>query len=216
MQLRSAASGGYVSGPMVARKTNSSARKRRPGGGPSALGWFARGLALAALIWIGGFVVFIFSLPGAAAEGTTTEGVVVLTGGPGRLDRGAQVLKAGLAQRLLVSGVHPSVKPKELAKAAGIPDKLASCKVDMGFQADSTRTNAVEVADWVARNKFKSIRLVTASYHMPRARAELEARLPTDVQVVTDGVRAGLPLWSMLVEYAKFQASWLILRVRPV
>ncbi|TPE58601.1 YdcF family protein [Sandaracinobacter neustonicus] len=202
---------------MVASKSNAPARKRQSRStGPSALGWFARGLALAALLWIGGFVLFIFSLPGPAAPGTVTEGVVVLTGGPGRLDRGAEVLKAGLAERLLVSGVHPSVKPAELAKAAGIPEKLASCKVDLGFKADSTRTNAIEVSDWVARNRFKSIRLVTAAYHMPRAHAELAARLPADVQVVNDGVKAGLPLWSMLVEYTKFQASWLLLRVRPV
>jgi uncharacterized SAM-binding protein YcdF (DUF218 family) len=202
---------------MVARN-KSQAHKRRSNGrsaGPSAFGWFARGLALAALLWIGGFILFIFTLPGPAADGTTTDGVAVLTGGPGRLDRGVEVLKAGLAQRMLVSGVHPSVRPEELAEAAHIPAKLASCKVDLGFKADSTRTNADEVAAWVARNRFHSIRLVTAAYHMPRAKAEVEAKLPPDVLVVSDGVRAGLPLWSMLVEYAKMQASWLLLRVRP-
>jgi uncharacterized SAM-binding protein YcdF (DUF218 family) len=123
--------------------------------------------------------------------------------------------KAGLAQRLLVSGVHPSVKPAELAEAARIPAGLAALKVDLGFKADSTRTNADEVSAWVAHNQFHSIRLVTAGYHMPRAKAEVEARLPPDVLVVADGVRTGLPLWSILVEYAKMQASWLLLRVRP-
>ena len=203
---------------MVA-SNNLQARKRRSNGragGPSALGWIARGFALVMLIWIGGFVLFLFTLPGPAAEGTVTDGVAVLTGGPGRLVRGAEVLKAGLAQRLLVSGVHPSVKPGELAEAARIPAKLAACKVDLGFKADSTRTNAEEVSAWVAHNKFHSVRLVTAAYHMPRAKAEVEARLPPDVLVVADGVRAGLPLWSMLVEYAKLQASWLLLRVRLV
>lgn len=202
---------GAPSNSTASRKRGKSGRPR-----PSAFGWLVRGLALAALVWIGGFVLFIFTQPGPAADGTVTDGVAVLTGGPGRLDRGVEVLKAGLAQRLLVSGVHPSVKPEELAEAGNIPPALAASRVDLGFQADSTRTNADEVAAWVARHGFKSIRLVTAGYHMPRARAEVEAKLAPDVVVIPDGVRAGLPLWSMLVEYSKMQASWLLLRVRPV
>jgi uncharacterized SAM-binding protein YcdF (DUF218 family) len=179
------------------------------------LGWLARVAALVALGWIGGFVLFVLNLPGPAAAQTRTDGVAVLTGGPGRVLRGVAVLKAGLAQRLLVSGVDRSVKPAELAVAAQIPERLNACCVDLGFEADSTRSNAEEVSAWVARHGFTSVRLVTAAYHMPRARAELEARLPADVVVVSDGVDAGLPLAAMLVEYAKFQASWALLRVRP-
>jgi uncharacterized SAM-binding protein YcdF (DUF218 family) len=203
----------------MAQQRSSSARqaRRRPGRrdavGP--FGWVARLTALALLLWIGGFVLFVLTLPGPAATGTQTDGVAVLTGGPGRVQRGVAVLKAGLAQRMLVSGVHPSVKPAELSAAAGIPERLNSCCVDLGFKADSTRANAEEVSAWVAEHGFRTIRLVTAGYHMPRARAELEARLPADVVVVPDGVNAGLPLAAMLIEYAKFQASWVMLRVRP-
>ncbi len=193
-----------------------SARRRRTGvSRPGPLGWLARLLALVLLAWIGGFVLFVLRLPGPAASGTRTDGVAVLTGGPGRVLRGVAVLKAGLAERLLVSGVHPSVKPAELGAAARIPEGLIACCVDLGFEADSTRSNAGEVSAWVAKRRFRTIRLVTAAYHMPRARAELEARLPADVVVVPDGVNAGLPPAAMLVEYAKFQASWLLLRVRP-
>jgi uncharacterized SAM-binding protein YcdF (DUF218 family) len=111
------------------------------------------------------------------------------------------------------SGVAPS--GAELGAAAGIPRQLNDCCVDLGFEAETTRSNAEEVSAWVAKRRFRSIRLVTAAYHMPRARTELEARLPEDVMIVTDGVEAGLPLAAMLVEYAKFQASWVMLRVRP-
>jgi uncharacterized SAM-binding protein YcdF (DUF218 family) len=209
---------GYGSHPMAQQRPSSGTKARNRSGrgrrvGP--LGALARTGALAGLLWIGGFILFVMTLPGPATSGTRTEGVVVLTGGPGRVSRGVAVLKDGLAQRLLVSGVHPSVKPAELGVAAGIPDKLNRCCVDLGFKADSTRSNAQEVSEWVGQHGFKTIRLVTAAYHMPRARGELEARLPADVTIVPDGVGAGLPLWSMLVEYAKFQASWVLLRVRP-
>lgn len=203
---------GSGSGKRASGRSPSGGRRQRTG----TLGWLARAAAVALLAWVGGFIAFVLAQAGPAAPGSRTDGIAVLTGGPGRLPRGVDVLKAGLADRLLVSGVHPSVKPGELALAADIPPKLFACCVDLGFEADSTRSNAVEVAGWIARHKFRTIRLVTAGYHMPRARAELEARLPADVQVVPDGVAAGLPLWAMLVEYGKFQAAWLLLRVRPV
>ena len=190
-------------------------RSKKSGKRPGFFGWVARALALGILLWIAGFVAFVFLQPGPAAEGTKTEGVVVLTGGPKRVARGAAVLEAGLADRLFVSGVDRAVKPGEFQAAANISPKLFACCVELGFQADSTRSNAREVADWVEANNIRSLRLVTAGYHMPRARSELEAQLPEGVQVVSDGVNAGLPLGAMLMEYAKFQAAWLMLRVRP-
>ncbi len=203
---------------MASERSASPRSPSRRSSGPAAvgpIGCLARTAAFALLAWIGGFVLFVLNLPGPAASGTRTDGVAVLTGGPGRVPHGVAVLVAGLAERMLVSGVHPSVKPGELGTAARIPERLNSCCVDLGFEADSTRSNAQEVSAWVAKHGFKSIRLVTAAYHMPRAQAELEARLPDDVLVVPDGVNAGLPLGAMLIEYAKFQVSWVLLRVRP-
>lgn len=181
---------------------------------PGLVGRALRLLLLAVLAWLGGFVAFVLTQPGAAPP-VPTDAVVVLTGGPGRLARGVDVLRSGLAQRLLVSGVNRSVRPEELVGAAEIPPDLFACCVDLGFQAETTRSNAEEVAEWVVDRGFRSVRLVTAGYHVPRARAELQARLPADVQLISDGVGAGLPLFAMLVEYAKFEVVWLRLRVRP-
>ena len=96
----------------------------------------------------------------------------MLTGGPKRVARGVAVLEAGLAQRLFVSGVDPSVKPGEFRIAASLSKDLFACCVDLGFQANSTRSNALEVAAWVADHKIRKLRLVTAGYHMPRARVD--------------------------------------------
>lgn len=198
-----------------ATQTNRRATPRRRPAGSGALGFVARLLALIFLLWMLGFTFFVLNQAGPAAPGTVTDAVAVLTGGPGRITRGVEVLEDGLAGRMLVSGVDRSVRPAELLGAAQIPPRLFACCVDLGFDADSTRSNADEVARWIAKNGFRSVRLVTAGYHMPRARAELDARLPADVVIVTDGVRAGLPFWPMLQEYGKFQASWLTLMVRP-
>jgi uncharacterized SAM-binding protein YcdF (DUF218 family) len=170
--------------------------------------------ALLLLAWIAGFFLFVLSQAPPADPALATDGIAVLTGGPGRVARGVDLLAGGSAKRLLVSGVDPKVRPAELLGAADIPPDLFACCVDLGFDASTTRSNAEEVALWVERRGYRSVRLVTAGYHMPRARAELEARLPANVTILPDGVRAGLPLMSMLREYGKFQAAWLMLRVR--
>lgn len=198
----------------MARQTRKSSR-RAPSGRPGPLGVTARVAALLLLGWVAGFIFFVLNQAGPADFSIETEGVAVLTGGPGRLARGVAVLEAGSAKRLLISGVDRSVRPQELLGAAAIPPRLFACCIDLGFDADSTRANAQEVALWVERRGYRSVRLVTAGYHMPRARAELAARLPEGVTIIPDGVRAGLPFWAMLQEYGKFQAAWLMLRVRP-
>jgi uncharacterized SAM-binding protein YcdF (DUF218 family) len=96
------------------------------------------------------------------------------------------------------------VRSHELALANGASPRLFRDRVDLGFVADDTRTNATESAAWIARHGYKSVRLITASYHLRRAAAELRAEVPEGVHVVPDGVRASLPPWAMAREYTKF------------
>mgnify|MGYP005839317125 CR=1 FL=1 len=151
--------------------------------------------------------LFLGRLPGAAPPGIRTDGVVVLTGGTGRLQRGAEVLREGLAGRLLVSGVDRKVTPEELRLALDLPPRLFGDQVDIGFRAENTRANADEVAEWAKRHRLRSIRIVTSDYHAPRARAEIAARLPADVGLVVDAV-PGDRSWGFLVrEHGKFLAA---------
>ena len=122
--------------------------------------------------WALGFAVFLLSL-GKPLDGRKTDAIVVLTGGPGRIDRGLAVLGARDAKRMLVSGVDPDVRPIELAVQFKIDRKLMACCIDLGWQAVDTRSNADETAKWVERHGFTSVRLVTTDWHMPRARMEL-------------------------------------------
>ena len=82
--------------------------------------------AFAVLIWALGFAWFAFLLPQPAAL-SKTDAVVVLTGGPNRIDRGLAVLEAGKADRMLISGVAREVKPGELAAEYKRPQKLFDC-----------------------------------------------------------------------------------------
>ena len=71
-------------------------------------------LSLLFLAWVLGFAWFAL-LPPLPAAPQKTDAIVVLTGGPGRIDRALERLEAGDAKRLLISGVAREVKPRELA-----------------------------------------------------------------------------------------------------
>ena len=163
-----------------------------------------RFVSLLFLAWMIGFAWFAVDLPRAAPDDTRTDSAVVLTGGPGRIDRGLELVAADRADRLLVSGVDRNVKPAELAAEYGGSESLFDCCIDLGFQAVDTRSNALEVARWAARRDDKSVRLITSDWHMRRARLELERALPADIAVVTDAVATAPSLATLFKEYNKF------------
>lgn len=192
-------------GALAKRRGVSPTRRSRPRGRTRL--WLALVL-LPLLLLLAGFGLFALTLPGPAPAGVRTDGAVVLTGGTGRLLRGAQVLEAGLARRLLVSGVDPAVRPHELRVAMDLPWRLFAGRVDMGFSAENTRTNAEEVAQWVARYRLSSVRIITSDYHAPRARAEIAARLPSGVTLLVDAVPSGAGPTQLAREYGKLLLAW--------
>ena len=160
------------------------------------------------LLWAFGFLWFAFALPGPAGS-EKTDAVVVPTGSGGRIARGLKVLRAGHAERLLVTGVDPEVKPGEFAAEYKVERRLMHCCITLGSDAVDTRGNAQETAQWVAAHKVRSIRLVTADWHMRRAAAELAQELPAGVTVLRDAVPSQLSLRITFLEYNKLLASQL-------
>jgi uncharacterized SAM-binding protein YcdF (DUF218 family) len=160
-------------------------------------------IAFSVLVYILGFAWFALFLP-QPADMEKTDGVVVLTGGAGRITRGLEVLEAGKARRMLISGVDLDVKPGELAAAHKRPMKLFSCCIDLGFRALDTRSNGLETARWVKRNNVKSLRLVTHDWHMRRARLELDLALPDGIRIVNDAVHTSPPFTVLFTEYNKY------------
>lgn len=169
-------------------------------------------IGLLAIAWVLGFGLFMLTLARPLAD-TRTDAIVVLTGGSGRLGRGLALLKAQAADRLLVSGVSPSVRRHELAARYPRYTRLFGCCVDLGTEAVDTRSNAEETARWVRAHHYRSVRLVTSDWHMARARMELANALGNDVTVVRDGVPSSPRVQLLLAEYHKLllrrAALWL-------
>lgn len=134
--------------------------------------FFSVAIALA-LLWAGGFVLFIANLPRAGhPPPTASDGVAVYTGGGGvRISSAMAIFADGAGERLLISGVHPDTSAARLSEFWVGPKERFDCCVDLGRKALTTEGNAGELRDWARGHRFASIILVTSDYHMPRAMA---------------------------------------------
>lgn len=137
-----------------------------------------------ALVWLAGLVWFTQQIPQSATQNSVkTDAIVALTGGSGRIDYGLRLLAEGKARKLFVSGMETRMSPATLINRFGgerAPVILAQpdAVVILGFDADSTIGNAMETARWAQREGLRSLRLVTANYHMPRALREFHFMMP--------------------------------------
>lgn len=166
-----------------------------------------RFVAFALVCWILGFLWFAVTLPEPLDNGRT-DVIVVPTGGSGRIARGLELLEAGAASEMLVSGVHEDVKPAEFAAEYKVPAHLMECCLTLGFAAIDTRGNARETVEWTAARDVRTVRLVTSDWHMRRAALELESALPEGTEIIRDSVRTQPSLWILFLEYHKLLASW--------
>ena len=79
--------------------------------------------------------------------------------------------------------------------------------IALGFEAEDTRSNATEVAAWVARRNYRSIRLITTDWHMRRAQYELGRALGAKVTILPDAVRSHPSFATLFREYHKYLAG---------
>lgn len=165
----------------------------------------SRFVSLLLLLYALGFVLFAFTLgKPAPASIERTDAAIVLTGGSGRIEQAIDVLREGKAGRLLVAGADPAVTKRDLAARIPHSSKLLKCCVDLGSESVDTRSNAEEAGRWLAKHRFRSIRLITSDWHMRRARYEFARVLGTRYTVVPDAVRTEPRFLTLFGEYNKY------------
>ena len=167
-------------------------------------------MLLLALLWVAGFLWFLYAISVPAEPPPEADGIVVLTGGAERVETALHLLADGRARLLLISGVGAHVSFADIARLAGGDPGLAP-RVTLGRTAVSTHGNAREAAGWAAANAVRTLIVVTSGYHMPRARAELSRALP-DTRLISYPVVTPPPrgmhdiaaLRFLAQEYSKF------------
>lgn len=142
------------------------------------------------------------------------DAIIALTGGYQRIDRALELLESGTGPRLLISGVNPQTSGEAIKRATGANEELFACCVEIGYQALDTIGNANEASNWIRKNGFSKVLVVTNNYHIPRSLLELEAVSPdvtftgypvshTDLRTET-WLSDPMAIRTLLTEYFKY------------
>lgn len=158
---------------------------------------------IAAASLVAGLQHFVLTLPQPTKNAIQfTDGIVVVTGGQQRVDDGLFLLTNGMADRMLISGVGEGVSRAVLVQELGLDDKEANalfCCSELDFTASNTRGNAVAAHEWAQQHGMRSLRLVTANYHMPRALVVFAREMP----------ELDLYQWSVVPSDLRIEDWWL-------
>jgi uncharacterized SAM-binding protein YcdF (DUF218 family) len=201
---------------LASGKSPTSPPRREPALGRKRIGRVLAAITCCGLVALAaGFLWFAHQVPDVEVTlDRNADGIVVLTGGAARIADAIELLASGRGKRLLISGVNRTTNSIELARTVPEYQKMFSCCIDLDHSAVNTIGNAVETRRWARARGFRSLVVVTSSYHMPRAMAELSHQLP-DVTLIPFPVvpekRRGELWWSsaattklMMLEYLKY------------
>lgn len=146
-------------------------------------------------VWALTVVGFVFYISSYTLEDkVNADGIVVLTGGGGRIEYGLELLAHNRGKILFISGVNENVPLADLMNKMPIGMReiigVATLgKITLGREATNTIGNAQESTDWIKKHHLQSVLLVTADYHMPRALTEFSAALPANVLLIPAPVK---------------------------
>lgn len=169
-------------------------------------------------VWVILFLLFcLITISLKYTQLRPSDAIVVLTGGKDhRIQAGIDLLEQKWANTLFISGVNKTVKPQDII--ADTDDNLKDM-IHLGYMAENTHTNAMEIAHWVKEHNIKSIILVTSFYHMPRSLLEMKniklgikiipySIFPKEFDESTSWLHTKYA-WHLFLEYHKFIASFL-------
>ena len=167
-------------------------------------------LLAAGAVWGGGFAAFNVMARRDTAPPPVSDGIVALTGGADRVETALHLLAEGRAPRLLISGAGRGFDVGDLSRRVRLSPEQAG-HVTLGRAATTTLGNAAETAGWARSNGVRTLIVVTAGYHMPRALIEIGRALPDvvlyPVPVQPPALRGGMELATvrmMANEYDKY------------
>lgn len=137
-----------------------------------------------------GFVLFALSAYTAKPQNPDqiTDAVIVFTGDQDRVETGLDLFAHGKTAHLYISGVYADVTKDEIISKWRGDIALPPCCITLDYTSQNTVQNAQETQNWVRKQDYRLVRLVTSDYHMNRSLIELQHRLP-DVKILAYPVK---------------------------
>ena len=127
------------------------------------------------------FIDFAYKTFSVSQRKTTTDAIVVLAGGRGRMEEGRRLYRDHQARFLFLIGVDPAVRKADLFRertGEGGGEGVFLEKVSR-----NTLENALYARDMILQNDIRSIKLITSRYHMKRATLIFRNTLPKTIAI---------------------------------
>jgi uncharacterized SAM-binding protein YcdF (DUF218 family) len=146
-------------------------------------------------------------------EDLTADCAVVLTGGPGRVKEGLDLLVRKQVHRVIISGVNPQVTLRDLYPQLALYPQVPEDSIVLERHSETTYGNAQQSLPIVEALQCRDILLVTSYLHMRRAYRTFLANYPEEIKVVPYGI-AGSDFpphyWDLFIEATKswFYSLW--------
>ncbi len=138
---------------------------------------------------------------------------VVLTGGPGRVKEGLDMLVRKQVQRVIIAGVNPQVSLRDLYPQLALYPQVNEEEIVLERHSETTFGNAQQALPIVEALQCRDILLVTSYLHMRRAQRTFLAAFPEDIKVIPYGIAGSdFPphFWDLFIEATKnwFYSLW--------
>ncbi len=144
-------------------------------------------IIFAGFIW---WVIFLFNIlpknyySKNFPDRSYNTGVIVLTGGKMRIEKGMEIMQKGYAEKMFISGVFMPSEIQMKFKIEKTKKDLLECCISFGEEAKNTIENAAEADQWLRKNpEITKVILITSYYHLPRSILIFEKKLWSNPEI---------------------------------
>ena len=144
-------------------------------------------IIFAGFIW---WVIFLFNIlpknyySKNFPDRSFNTGVIVLTGGKMRIEKGMEIMQKGYAEKMFISGVFMPSEIQMKFKIEKTKKDLLECCISFGEEAKNTIENAGEADQWLRKNpEITKVILITSYYHLPRSILIFEKKLWSNPEI---------------------------------
>lgn len=158
--------------------------------------WIAPGLVLLIALILGDWFRREYKVIGEEPISAWTEDhkadcAVVLTGGPGRVREGFDLLAQGQVHKLIISGVHPGATLREIFPQWPFYGGLRVEDVVLERRSATTYGNAQQSLPLIEALRCRSLVLVTSHLHMRRSYKTFRRITPDEILILTRSISSG-------------------------
>ena len=134
------------------------------------------------------------------------DAAVVLTGDKYRINKGLVLIKENIVNKLLISGVNKDINKNQIEKQYINFKELFNCCIEIENKSRNTFENARESYLWMKNNNFKSLIIISSSYHLPRTKLEFSRFIKEEniFFLSSDNFLKNISFKKLFIEYIKY------------